>query len=134
MARAQSQTKLAWVPTKDQNSALDWLAQGYSLNAVSRLTQIPVVTIWSWVNELAFSTQFREEIDKRAALFQENLSAIEEQQKLQATSTFGKALAGEFHRDSSGNVPLEYLAAVELLRATRWKQIAGEPHRKFGPT
>lgn len=132
MAKAQSETKLAWVPTKDQNLALDWLAMGYSLNAVSRMTEIPVTTIWSWANELAFSAQFREEIQTRAKVFQDNLGAIEEQQMLQATATFGKALAGEVRRDGAGNAPLEYLAAVELLRATRWKQKAGEQHKQFG--
>ena len=131
MAKALAQTKPAWVPTEDMAATLDWLAMGYSLNAVARLTEIPYKTIWSWVNELAFSAQFREEIQARAAIFQSNLDAIEDQQTLQATATFGKALVGEVLRDSDGNAPLEYLAAVELLRNTRWKQKAGG-HKQFG--
>ena len=132
MARAQSETKLAWVPTADMSAVLDQLAMGYSLNAASRVTGVALQTIWSWINELSFSAQFREEIQSRSALFQENLSAIEDQQAMQATATFGKALVGEVHRDSNGNAPIEYLAAVELLRATRWKQKAGEQHQRFG--
>lgn len=134
MPRIRPETALQWVPTADQNAVLDWLAMGYSQQAASRQTEVPQPTIWKWLNEREFSALFREEVQRRSALFQENLSAIEEQQKLQATATFGKVLSGEVRRDSSGNAPLEYLAAVELLRATRWKQIAGEPHRKFGDT
>ena len=131
MAKSQSDNKLAWVPTPEMGPVLDGLAMGMSQQAVSRSTGVPQQTIWSWINELAFSAQFRDEIQVRARLFQENLEAIEEQQMLQATATFGKALAGEVRRDHDGNAPLEYLAAIELLRATRWKQKAGG-HKQFG--
>jgi hypothetical protein len=131
MAKSQSETKLAWVPTPEMSAVLDQLAMGYSLNAASRLTGVAPMTVWSWVNELAFSAQFRDEIQKRAALFQENLAAIEDQQIIQATSLYGKVLAGEVKPDGLGNLPPEYRYAVELLRNTRWKQKAGG-HKQFG--
>ena len=57
--------------------------------------------------------------------------AVEAQQLVMGTATFHKALQGEVRRDSDGNLPVEYLAAVELLRNTRWKQKAGG-HKQFG--
>ena len=59
------------------------------------------------------------------------LEAIEDQEMLQATAILGKALAGEVPRDPDGNIPIEYSAALELLRATRWKQRSGG-HKQFG--
>lgn len=104
---------------------------GYSQQATSRLTSISQQTIWSWVNELAFSAQFRDEIARRAQMFRENLDNIEEQQVMTATSIIGRALQGDLPRDSRGNLPAEFVAAVELLRP-RWKTRHGEGHRKFG--
>lgn len=131
MASQRRNTELAWVPTAEQTAVIDQLAQGYSLNAASRVTGVALQTIWSWVNELSFSAQFREEIETRAKLFQENLDAIEDQQILQATALFGKILAGEVKPDGFGNLPAEYRYAAELLRNTRWKQKAGG-HKQFG--
>lgn len=131
MARAQAETKLAWVPTAEQSAVLDQLAMGYSMNAASRVTGVAVQTIWSWANELAFSAQFQDEIQTRAKLFQDNLEAIEDQQMMQAVALFGRVLAGEVRRDKDGDLPPEYVAAAELLRATRWKQKAGG-HKAFG--
>jgi len=128
---AKAITARPWVPTKEQNEALDWLAMGYSMNATSRNVGIAVGTVWNWVNDAQFSEQFRKEITQRAAVFQENLEAIEDQQMLQATAILGKALAGEVPRDPDGNIPIEYSAALELLRATRWKQRSGG-HKQFG--
>jgi hypothetical protein len=131
MAKAKSDTKLAWMPTAEQSAVIDQLAMGYSLNAAERATGVAHQTIWSWANELAFSGQFREEIRRRAALFQANLEAIEDQQVLQATALYGRVLAGEVDVDRTGNLPAEYQYALELLRATRWKQRAGG-HKRFG--
>ena len=138
MARKRTgDTALQWVPTADQSRALDGLAMGLSQNAVSRETGIPYQTINSWVNDLLFSDAFREEVERRSALFQENLRAIEDQQIVQATAVVGRAISGELERElgaRGGQNPLQYDAAVELLRNTRWKQKAGEQHKQFGAT
>jgi len=105
---------------------------GYSQQAVSRLTGVPQQTIWSWVNELAFSAQFREEIARRNQLFTDSLEDIEDQQILQANAVISRAVQGEYRRDAEGNRPIELDIAVELLRHTRWKQKAGEQHKRFG--
>jgi len=128
---------LQWVPTLDQSRVLDCLAMGRSQNAASRETGIPYTTINSWVSELLFSEAFRAEVMRRAELFQENLAAIEDQQIVQATAIVGRAIAGELERERDGRTggsknTLQYDAAVELLRATRWRQKAGEPHKQFG--
>lgn len=140
MARKRrGDTALAWVPTADQSRVLDGLAMGLSQNAVARDTGIPYTTINTWVNDLLFSEAFRAEVKRRAQLFAENLSAIEDQMGIQATAVVARAIAGELEREylpgrdgGSTKNPLQYDAAVEFLRATRWKQIAGEQHRQFG--
>ena len=138
MARKRTgDTALQWVPTADQSRVLDCLAMGLSQNAASRDTGIPYQTINSWINDLAFSDAFREEVERRSALFQENLRAIEDQQIVQATAVVGRAISGELERElgaRGGQNPLQYDAAVELLRNTRWKQKAGEQHKQFGAT
>ena len=140
MARKRTgDTALQWVPTADQSRVLDCLAMGLSQNAASRDTGIPYQTINSWINDLAFSDAFREEVVRRATLFQENLRAIEDQQIVQATAVVGRAIAGELERERDGRTgstknTLQYDAAVELLRNTRWKQKAGEQHKQFGAT
>ena len=129
------ETALQWLPTAEQSPVLDCLAMGLSQNAASRETGVPYQTINGWVNNLSFSDAFREEVVRRAELFQENLGAIEDQMVVQATAVVAKAIAGELERERGGlsgtKNTLQYDAAVEFLRATRWKRISGG-HQQFG--
>ena len=132
VSRRADDTGLRWVPTHEQSRVIDALALGYSQNAAARTTGVPYQTINDWVSNSRHAAEFRAIVEERMALFNENLTAIEQQQVVQATALVGMALSGEMQRDARGNYPLEYVAAVELLRATRWRQIAGEKHRQFG--
>lgn len=108
---------------------------GLSQNAVSRETGIPQQTISDWLNTLSFSEEFRAAVRTRAEMFQENLGAIEDQMIVQATALVARAIAGELDRDvtrSGTQNPLRYDAAIEFLRSTRWKRLAGEQHKQFG--
>lgn len=107
------------------------LAQGYSQQAAARLSGTSQQLISYWLNDAVFAGLFGAKIAELSELFGENLEAVEAQQLVMGTATFHKALQGEVRRDSDGNLPVEYLAAVELLRNTRWKQKAGG-HKQFG--
>lgn len=127
--------------TADQSRALDCLALGLSINATGRETGIPDSTIGFWVNGASFAEQFRAELEVRKQLFRDNLAAVEMQMAVQSTALVAQAIAGELERDypdadenhrGKGQNPLRYEAAVEFLRSTRWKQLAGEEHKRFG--
>jgi hypothetical protein len=109
------------------------LAMGYSQNAAARRLSIAQPTIASWIHREPHGLSFQAEIRRRAELFLENLGAIEDQQIIIATQLFGRILAGEVEADAYGNLPPEYRAATELLRATRWKQRAGGHKWRPGP-
>jgi hypothetical protein len=135
MARALSQHKETWAPTAEQAEVIDLQATGYSQQACSRVTGVPVGTIWSWNNELAFSAQYRELVQRRTEEFQAAKDAIHDQQVVMALEILQTALSGDMQRERVGDAsvtPLRYEAAIQLLRATFWKQKSGEPHKKFG--
>lgn len=135
MPKNKSDTSLAWIPSPDQSRVIDGLAMGLSQNAVARETGILQQTINHWVNDLSFSAEFRAAVVARSEMFQANLGAIEDQMVVQATALVARAIAGELDRDiARGGTqnPLRYDAAVEFLRATRWKRLAGEQHKQFG--
>ena len=130
VSRPKSATLGAWVPTADQIRAMDCLALGLSQSAIERQTGIPQETISRWCNRDACAPMFRAEVARRARLFADNLEVIETQQVVQATAVVGAALAGEVQRDAHGELPIEWLTAVNLLRATRWKAIARTRYEK----
>lgn len=131
-SRDLPETTKQWLPTPDQREVVSLLAQGYSQNAVSRmLPSVPQQTISYWLNGAEFAEQFRAMVQEVASVFRENLEAVEDQDTVLATSIIHRALSGELQRDSSGT-PLQYDAAVELLRATRWKIRAQGGHKQFG--
>ena len=136
MARSVSETKPAWVPTEQMAEVIDLQATGYSLLACFRATGVPVQTIWSWNNELAFSEQYRALVQQRTEDFNQAKDSVHDQQVVMALQVIQEALSGELQRERSGPLgpsekPLRYEAAIELLRATFWKQKAGG-HKKFG--
>lgn len=105
------------------------------MQACSRVTGVPQQTIWSWNNELAFSAQYRELVQRRAEEFQAARDAIHDQQVVMALEIVHAALSGEMQRERVGDTtvtPLRYEAAIQLLRNTFWKQKSGEPHKRFG--
>lgn len=114
-----------------QSAAIDWLAMGYSQNATAIRIGVTQQAVSSWVNDVSYAEQFRAAVAERAALFAANLEHIELQQVLQATAVIGRALAGEIERDRRGELPAEFIAAVELLRP-RWRANAGERNKRFG--
>ena len=130
-SRKLIETSGAWLPTPEQSLVADLLAQGYSQQAAARLSGVRQPQISHWINRDAGAEHFCALVKERAELFRENLEAVEDQQLVLSTATFHKALQGLIERDDDGNLPVEYLAAVELLRNTRWKQKAGG-HQKFG--
>ena len=135
MARAISQHKRVWAPSAEQAEAIDLQATGYSMQAISRITGTPQQTIWSWVNELSFSEQYRELVQRRTAEFQAAKDAIHDQQVVMALEILQTALSGDMQRERVGDsavTPLRYEAAIQLLRATFWKQKSGAGHKKFG--
>jgi transcriptional regulator with XRE-family HTH domain len=131
MSRIRGDTALGWVPTDVQSAAIDWLAMGYSQNATAIRIGVTQQAVSSWVNDVSYAEQFRAAVAERAALFAANLEHIELQQVLQATAVIGRALAGEIERDRRGELPAEFIAAVELLRP-RWRANAGERNKRFG--
>lgn len=136
MARSVSETKPAWVPTEQMAEVIDLQATGYSLLACSRVTDIPVQTIWSWNNELAFSEQYRLRVQERTEDFNQAKDSVHDQQVVMALQVIQEALSGELTRErneraGTSEKPLRYEAAIELLRATFWKQKAGG-HKQFG--
>ena len=136
MAKSQRETKPGWKPTAEQAEVIDLLASGYSQLAISRVTNVPQPTIWSWQNELAFSDQFNALVDQRAAEFNAARDAVHEQQVVMALQIMQEALSGEMQRERVGDAvvtPLRFEAAVKLLQSTFYKQIAGG-HKKFGDT
>lgn len=132
MPRQRSETRLQWLPDSTQSRVLDGLAMGMSQNACARAFGVAVQNINYWVNEASFSEAFRAEVQARAKLFEENRGAIEEQQITRAIALVGEALEGGVERDRNGQLPVQHSVAIELLRATRWKQKAGEQHKQFG--
>lgn len=131
VSRKLVETSGAWRPTEEQSLVADLLARGYSQQAAARLSGVSQPQISQWINRDVTAALFCELIAERTRLFAENLEAAEDQQVVMATGTFHRALQGEIERDDNGNLPVEYLAAVELLRNTRWKQKAGG-HKQFG--
>lgn len=132
---AVATTKAGWRPTEDMLEAIDLQATGYSMNAVARELGIAVQTIWSWNNEVTFAEQYREMVRVRTEEFQAARDAVHEQQVVMALQIIQDALSGEMKREPSGDTtqtPLRYEAAIQLLRATFWKQKAGG-HQQFGP-
>lgn len=129
MARSLARTNPNWIPTSVQLDAIDMQASGYSLSAISRTQGIPIPTIWSWNNETSFAAQYRELVAKRAQEFHEAKEAVHSQQVVMALQIIQDALSGEMQRDPVGTdgaiAPLRYEAAVQLLRATFWKQQTG---------
>lgn len=121
-----------WFPTDEQREVIPLLAQGYSQNAVARMVpRVSQQNISYWLNGADFAQQFRALIAEAAELFAENLEAVEDQDTVLATAVFHRALSGELTRDGDRN-PLQYDAAIELLRATRWKTKAQGGHKQFG--
>lgn len=131
-SRELSETNDQWIPQPEHREVISLLAQGYSQNAVSRM--VPAVSqqnISYWLTDASFAPRFREMVQEAAALFAENLEAVEDQDTVLATAIMHRALSGELQRDGDRN-PLQYDAAVELLRATRWKIKAQGGHKQFG--
>lgn len=146
MPKLTPETGIAWVPTAQQAEVIDLLATGYSQQATSRALDVPVTTISYWIHEAAFADTFREQVDLRAAEFNAAKEAVHDQQVVMALQILQDALSGELQREADfvlsddgkatrtnngGKAPLRYEAAVELLRATFWKQVAGG-HKAFG--
>ena len=134
MAKSQAQTKPGWVPNPLMLEAIDMQATGHSLSAISRDLDVPVVTLWSWNNELAFSEQYRQMVESRAAEFQAARDAVHDQQVVMALQIIQDALTGEMQRERAGDAyvaPLRYEAAIQLLRGTFWAQKRGG-HKQFG--
>ena len=134
MAKSQAQTKPGWVPNPLMLEAIDMQATGHSLSAISRDLDVPVVTLWSWNNELAFSEQYRQMVESRAAEFQAARDAVHDQQVVMALQIIQDALTGEMQRERAGDAyvaPLRYEAAIKLLQGTFWKQQSGG-HKQFG--
>lgn len=127
-------TSLAWIPSAEQVEVIDMLATGYSQSAAARATGIPVTTISTWIHDRSFSEEFRAMVESRAAEYQAAAEAVHNQQVVLALQIVQEALTGELQRERTGTgsiTPLRYDAAVELLRATFWKQRAGG-HKQFG--
>ena len=134
MAKAQAQTKPGWIPNPSMLEAIDMQATGHSLTAISRDLDVPLPTLWSWNNELAFSEQYRAMVESRAAEFQAAKDAVHDQQVVIALGIIQQALTGEMDRERAGDAyiaPLRYEAAIKLLQGTYWKQRAGG-HKQFG--
>lgn len=134
MAKSQSETKPGWVPTVDMLDVIDMQASGYSLSAISREKNIPIQTLWSWNNELAFSEQYRALLAKRTEEFHAAKQAVHNQQVVMALQVIQEALSGEMQRERAGEgtaLPLRLETAIQLLRNTFWKQVAGG-HKQFG--
>src|SRR5487761_2686093 len=120
-----------WTPDSQHIATIDCLALGYSVLATSRRTGISDGTITYWLREASFREKFRALVAERARLFIDNLEAIEVQQVVQATALVGAALAGEVQRDKHGELPIEWLTATALLRATRWKALSRVQYDKL---
>lgn len=134
MSRKRTETSLGWIPTAQQAEVIDLLATGYSQQACSRATDVPVMTINSWLNELSFSEQFREMVHERTEDFNAAKDAVHDQQVVMALQIIQDALTGELRREPNGDssiAPLRYEAAIQLLRATFWRNKAGG-HKQFG--
>ena len=136
MPKRHPQTALGWIPSAQQWEVIDLLASGYSQQAVSRALEMPVSTISAWLHERDFSDQFRELVVKRTGEFQAAKDAVHDQQVVMALQVLQDALSGDLQRErgrdgATGPAPLRYEAAIELLRATFWKQRAGG-HKPFG--
>lgn len=131
-SREVSETSEQWIPEPEHREVISLLAQGYSQNAVARM--VPSVSqqnISYWLTDASFAPQFSQMVQDAAALFAENLEAVEDQDTVLATAIVHRALSGELQRDGDRN-PLQYDAAVELLRATRWKIKVQGGHKQFG--
>lgn len=129
--RSLSETEPKWF-LEEMKDVIPLLAQGYSQSAIARM--IPTVSqqnISYWLNGAQFASEFRQMVRDAAELFQDNLEAVEDQDTVLATAIMHRALSGELQRDGDRN-PLQYDAAVELLRATRWKIKAQGGHKQFG--
>ena len=136
MPRMRPETIAAWAPSIEQLDVIDWLASGYSQQACSRLSSIPVQTISNWIHDSTFSDAFRARVTQRTADFQAAKQSVHEQQVVLALQVIQDALTGELQRErgrdgGSGQAPLRYEAAVELLRGTFWPQQRGG-HKQFG--
>lgn len=129
-----NETSLAWVPSPEQVEVIDMLATGYSQSAAARATGIPVTTISTWIHEAVTAPEFRAMVQERAEEYQRAKDAVHDQQVVLALQIIQEALTGEMQRERTGTgsiTPLRYDAAVELLRATFWKQRTGG-HKQFG--
>jgi hypothetical protein len=125
------ETGLAWMPSELQSRAIDYLAQGYSQNRTAALIETSQQNVWYWWNEANFAVPFRAMVAERAILFIQARDAIHDQQETMAQAILHQALSGEIEADGFGRPPLRFDAAIELLRATYWKQRAGG-HKQFG--
>ena len=124
-----SDTQLdTWRPTDEQFKVAELLASGYSQNRAAALSGVPQRTISHWYSDLDFSPQFRALVAELQVEFIERRESILIQSETLALLLYHQGLTGE-HSDE-GTTPLDL--ALELLRATVWRQRAGQQHKQFG--
>jgi hypothetical protein len=104
------------------------LASGYSQNRAAALSGVPQQTISDWWTGCTFSEQFRDLVANFQVEFMERRESIIEQSETLALLLYHQGLTGE--RTDPGTTPLNL--ALELLKATVWRQRAGQQHKAFG--
>lgn len=117
-----------WRPTDEQFKVAELLASGYSQNRTAALCGVPQRTISHWYSDLDFSPQFRELVAELQVQFIQRRESILVQSETLALHLYHQGLTGEC--TDSGATPIDL--ALELLRATVWRQRAGQQHKAFG--
>ncbi len=104
------------------------LASGYSQNRAAALSGVPQRTISDWWQDSSFSVQFRQLVADLQVEFMERRESIIEQSETLALLLYHQGLTDE--RSDPGTTPLNL--ALELLKATVWRNRTGERHKQFG--
>ena len=128
--RKMSETQLdTWRPTEEQFKVAELLASGYSQTRTAAISGVPQQTISNWWGgDLSFSEQFRQLVADLQVEFMERRESIIEQSETLALLLYHQGLTGE--RVDPNKTPIDL--ALEILRATVWRQRAGQQHKAFG--
>lgn len=117
-----------WRPTQQHLTVAELLASGYSQNRAAAISGVPQTTISDWWQDSSFSEQFRQLVADLQVEFMERRESIIEQSETLALLLYHQGLTGE--RSDPGTSPLDL--ALELLKATVWRNRAGQQHKQFG--